>query len=113
MFRSKLKWTSSQGTAGDTNMVDVRMSLKSLGARDRAPGISRVYPTSSMWERMAQPLLGLREKGKKVGIGRTSQRVTGISSQNRDPGKMQSITSSGVFCLIGREWTGLSEPEQT
>ena len=39
MFRSKLKWTSSQGTAGDTNMVDVRMSLKSLGATERAPGI--------------------------------------------------------------------------
>ena len=50
-------------------MVDVRMFQKSLGAIERAPGISGVYPTSSMWERMAQSLLGLWEKGKKVGIG--------------------------------------------
>ena len=45
-LRNKLKWTFSQGTAGDTNKVDVRMFhirktdlFPTVGTRGRAPGI--------------------------------------------------------------------------
>ena len=64
--------------------------------------------------------MGFQEPGKNVGVGRTGRKVTGVSSQSREHGKTQSITSKGVGEVLipeakqkicSRERAGLSEPE--
>lgn len=114
MFRSKLKWTSSQGTAVDTNMVDVGV----FGDQRESP--RHLRSLSNLQHVGKDGSTPARASGKGKESGYREDQPKGHWSQQPEQGSGKEAKCHLLRSVfpeakqkIGGERTGLSGPEQT